>query len=219
MSRTVRLDKAILESRCINRWSGSCGDGEKWGGCIYRVLVRLVSTLGRPYLHPNRDKRNPQRPLGMHTSTHSNDINLLSFNTSKPQLLLSGAADGLLSITDVLEMDEDEAVIHMGNWGCSIARAGWMSTSSRGIASSLEPAIWSASDMETMALWSEEVVWGQFFLFRAHVSFVARPCPRVWGCEKCRIAVVGDRLHYRGRVEGDRHCEPMGRCRVDDVVW
>ena len=109
------------------------------------------------YLHATRDKRYTDQPTAIHTCAHSDDINVLSFNTSKPQLLLSGAADGLLSITDVLETDEDEAVIHVGNWGCSVAKAGWMHMHEGGKIGSLKSAIWSTSDMETMAVWSEEV--------------------------------------------------------------
>lgn len=96
------------------------------------------------------DKRNPSKPISIHTSTHSQDINLLSFNPTAPRLLLSGAADGLLSITDVLEPDEDEAVRHVRNWGCSISKAGWAGEAPK-------QTIWSTSDMETMATWSEEL--------------------------------------------------------------
>lgn len=116
-----------------------------------------MRVLGILFTSPTRDKRNPNQPIALHTSTHSDDINLLSFNTSNPQLLLSGSADCLLSITDVSEADEDEAVVYVGNWGCSVARAGWMSATEGIKARLLEPAIWSHSDMETMAIWSDEV--------------------------------------------------------------
>jgi WD repeat-containing protein 89 len=84
----------------------------------------------------------------MHTSTHSEDINLLAFHPSIPNLLLSGSADGLLSTSNALEDDEDEAVAHVGNWGCSVSRAGWHPATQE---------IWSHSDMETLAMWSQEV--------------------------------------------------------------
>lgn len=83
----------------------------------------------------------------------------------EPHLLLSGAADGLLSISNILEHDEDEAVVHMVNWGCSIARAGWYkrraSTGSHkeethGQGKTTDWQVWSASDMETFALWTPE---------------------------------------------------------------
>jgi hypothetical protein len=84
----------------------------------------------------------------------------------EPNLLLSGAADGLLSISNILELDEDEVVVQMVNWGCSIARAGWFpSTSSRSTEEEKDQdqskrtdwQIWSASDMETFATWNSEV--------------------------------------------------------------
>jgi WD40 repeat protein len=105
-------------------------------------------SLGVFILGRRRDRRNPSAPIRIHTSTHSEDINLLAFHPSDPKLLLSGSADGLLSISNALEDDEDEAVAHVGNWGCSVSRAGW------------GPAgkdIWSHSDMETLATWNNEV--------------------------------------------------------------
>ncbi|KAG5353719.1 hypothetical protein C0989_003145 [Termitomyces sp. Mn162] len=47
------------------------------------------------------------------------------------------------------ETDEDEAVLHVGNWGCSISQAGWIQASS-GV------KIWAASDMETFSTWTHE---------------------------------------------------------------
>lgn len=96
----------------------------------------------------HRDRRNPSVPIRIHTSTHSEDIHLLAFHPNEPRLLLSGSGDGLLSISNALEDDEDEAIVHMGNWGCSVSRAGW-SLSAEGI--------WSHSDMETLATWNTEV--------------------------------------------------------------
>ncbi|KAI0031688.1 WD40 repeat-like protein [Vararia minispora EC-137] len=98
------------------------------------------------------DPRKPAAPLRAHSSTHSDDITTLHYlrGTSGPSILLSASSDGLLSISNADEEDEDEAVIRVGNWGCSIAQAGWMSTSSA------PPRVWAASDMETFSIWSDE---------------------------------------------------------------
>jgi WD40 repeat protein len=87
-------------------------------------------------------------PIRVHSSTHSEDINLLAFHPYEPSLLLSGSADGLLSISNASEDDEDEGVVHVGNWGCSVSRAGWCLPGEE---------IWSHSDMETLATWNKEV--------------------------------------------------------------
>jgi hypothetical protein len=79
--------------------------------------------------------------------------------------------DGLVSITNVQELDEDEAVIHVANWGCSVAKAGW-------IGGEHEAAVWSTSDMETMALWSNEVRYDIASPIHANgINILAGPCP------------------------------------------
>ena len=97
---------------------------------------------------PLRDQRKPSVPIRIHSSTHSEDIQVLAFHPDKPSVVLSGSADGLLSISNALEDEEDEAVVHVGNWGCSVSRAGW---------SLAGEEIWSHSDMETLATWDGEV--------------------------------------------------------------
>ena len=111
--------------------------------------VRLVEKK-----HIHRDPRNYALSLRTHTSTHSDDITALHFlnsDNSLPQnTLLSGSADGLLCTSNADEDDEDEAVLHVGNWGCSISQAGWIYGHS-------EPRIWAGSDMETFSTWSKQV--------------------------------------------------------------
>jgi WD repeat-containing protein 89 len=98
-----------------------------------------------------RDPRNPAAPLRSHASTHSDDITTLHFSQSSSQnILLSASSDGLISTSNASEEDEDEAVLNVGNWGCSVSQAGWINAEAR-------PKIWAASDMETFSTWSNEV--------------------------------------------------------------
>ena len=92
------------------------------------------------------DVRKPTVPIFSHTSTHSDDITSIHFHPTVPDRLLSASSDGLLSITNTAEQDEDEAVEHVGNWGCSVAQTGWY-----------HDGVWAASDMETFSLWSSEL--------------------------------------------------------------
>jgi WD40 repeat protein len=92
------------------------------------------------------DARKPTVPIFSHTSTHSDDITSLHFHPTIPDRLLSASSDGLLSITNAAEQDEDEAVEHVGNWGCSVAQTGWY-----------HDGVWAASDMETFSLWTSEL--------------------------------------------------------------
>lgn len=102
----------------------------------------------------SRDPRQPAVPLRTHGSTHSDDITSVSFapaDLGMPRnTLLSASSDGLVSTSNADEADEDEAVLHVGNWGCSISQVGWINASSGA-------KVWAASDMETFSTWTHEV--------------------------------------------------------------
>ncbi|KAJ8517357.1 hypothetical protein ONZ45_g5464 [Pleurotus djamor] len=95
------------------------------------------------------DPRKPTIPIRTHTEVHSDDITTLRFS-QEGGLLLSASSDGLLSIINPEEDDEDECVLHVGNFGCSVAQADW-------IYSPEGSRVWAASDMETFSVWSQEV--------------------------------------------------------------
>ncbi|KAJ4490235.1 WD40-repeat-containing domain protein [Lentinula aciculospora] len=114
------------------------------------------------------DPRQPAAPLRTHSSTHSDDITVVHFSPKRPGVLLTASSDGLVSLSNSDEVDEDESVINVGNWGCSISQAGWLPDGSR---------IWCASDMETFGTWSEELE-----LLQSHD--IRAPClhsgPKTW---------------------------------------
>ncbi|KZS97930.1 WD40 repeat-like protein [Sistotremastrum niveocremeum HHB9708] len=93
------------------------------------------------------DVRSPDQPIRKHSSTHSDDVTSVTFVPAAEPLLLSTSSDGLISLSNPREDDEDEAVITASNWGASIARAGIAGTN----------RIWAASDMETFSLWSADL--------------------------------------------------------------
>ncbi|KAI0637917.1 WD40 repeat-like protein [Trametes polyzona] len=104
------------------------------------------------------DPRSPAAPLRVHSSTHSDDITALHFyrpaSSTVPNtgnLLLSASSDGLVCTSNADEADEDEAGVHVGNWGCSIAQAGWLRDREG------RPAAWASSDMETFSVWTTEL--------------------------------------------------------------
>ncbi|KAI0751452.1 WD40 repeat-like protein [Daedaleopsis nitida] len=96
------------------------------------------------------DPRSPAAPLRVHSSTHSDDITALHFYRNG-SLLLSASSDGLVCTSNAAEADEDEAGVHVGNWGCSIAQAGWVHDSAG------RPGVWASSDMETFSIWTNEL--------------------------------------------------------------
>ncbi|KAJ3748832.1 WD40-repeat-containing domain protein [Lentinula detonsa] len=143
------------------------------------------------------DPRQPNTPLRTHTSTHSDDITAVHFSPSRPGVLLTASSDGLISLSNSDELDEDEAVINVGNWGCSISQAGWLSNGSH---------IWCASDMETFSTWSEELD-----LIQSHD--IRAPClhsgARTWVTDYLITAspssssITGDLDIFVGSNEGD----------------
>ncbi|KAJ6567269.1 WD40-repeat-containing domain protein [Mycena vulgaris] len=96
------------------------------------------------------DPRQPAAPLRTHSSTHSDDITVLRFSPDSQNVLLSASTDGLISTSTADEEDEDEAVIHVGAWNCSVSQAGWIPSASGA-------KIWACSDMETFSTWSDEL--------------------------------------------------------------
>ncbi|TFK74385.1 WD40 repeat-like protein [Pluteus cervinus] len=99
------------------------------------------------------DPRQPAAPLRTHSSTHSDDVTVVSFAASSipgMKVLLSASSDGLISTSNSEEDDEDEAVLNVGNWGCSVAQAGW-------IYNTTGLKIWASSDMETFSTWTDEL--------------------------------------------------------------
>ncbi|EAU82442.1 hypothetical protein CC1G_08193 [Coprinopsis cinerea okayama7 len=137
-----------------------------------RTIVGGTELQGDDAILVYWDPRNPNTPLRTHTATHSDDITVLSFappgvspklptasspsssphptpsgSLSNPLFLLSASSDGLLSLSNANEDDEEEAMLLTGNWGCSIAQAGWVGTK----------GVWAASDMETFSTWSCEL--------------------------------------------------------------
>lgn len=116
------------------------------------MLSRLIMDL-----FTSRDPRSPAAPLRVHPYTHSDDITAVHFLRSShltagsQNVLLSISTDGLISTSNSDEADEDEAGLHVGNWGCSVAQAGWVHGRSG------NPGVWASSDMETYSAWSGEV--------------------------------------------------------------
>lgn len=112
-----------------------------------------------------RDPRQPATPLRTHGSTHSDDITTLSYaptrNETNQNIILSGSTDGLMSTSNADEDDEDEAVIHVSNWGCSVSQTGWI----YGQSGSMSASVWAASDMETFSIWTSEVSPSSSLLF------------------------------------------------------
>ena len=64
--------------------------------------------------------------------------------------MLSASTDGLISISNPDERDEDEANIYVANWGCSVSKVGWIKKVSH-------YDVWATSDMETLSFWSHDV--------------------------------------------------------------
>ena len=83
------------------------GDDDPFILYWYRLLWHYSQVYNIP--KSLRDPRQPIAPLYTHSSTHSDDIKTIPFHpaVSSP-LILSGSSDGLLTISNPTETDEDE---------------------------------------------------------------------------------------------------------------
>lgn len=61
------------------------------------------------------DIRNPSSPVRNFAESHTDTITQLCFNPELPSLLLSGSTDGLVSIFDIQQSDEDDALMQVFN--------------------------------------------------------------------------------------------------------
>ena len=108
--------------------------GTELGGDDPFILYwyRLLWLYSQVYDIPKslRDPRYPIAPLYKHSSTHSDHMTTILFHpaVSSP-LILSGSSDGLLTISNPTETDEDKAMLHARRWGTSISQADWYCSS------------------------------------------------------------------------------------------
>ncbi|KAG6867755.1 hypothetical protein C0993_011635, partial [Termitomyces sp. T159_Od127] len=163
------------------------------------------------------DPRQPAAPLRIHGSTHSDDITNVSFahaDLGMPRnTLLSASSDGLVSTSNADEADEDEAVLHVGNWGCSISQVGWTQASSGA-------KIWAASDMETFSTWTHELDLCQSLDIRSPVLHGKRTWVTDYfiGCTKYPNTPESLGV-FVGSNEGDLSLLSNANLAVPDAPW
>lgn len=73
------------------------------------------------------DARNPSAPLRSFLECHTDSITQLAFHPTQPHVLLSGSTDGLVSLFDINEADEDDALQQVLNPRAAVHRAGFLS--------------------------------------------------------------------------------------------
>lgn len=72
------------------------------------------------------DTRNPATPLRQYNESHTDTITQLTFHPSQPHLLLSGSTDGLVSIFDVNQAEEEDALQQVLNPRSAVHCAGFL---------------------------------------------------------------------------------------------
>lgn len=72
------------------------------------------------------DTRNPSAPLRQYNESHTDTITQLTFHPDQPSLLLSGSTDGLVSIFDVNQADEEDALQQVLNPRSAVHLAGFL---------------------------------------------------------------------------------------------
>ncbi|KAH6609433.1 hypothetical protein Trco_002779 [Trichoderma cornu-damae] len=72
------------------------------------------------------DVRSKPSPRATYSEVHSDDVTSLAFHPSQPALLVSGSADGLVSVHDTAIADEDELTVQTLNHNASIHDAAFL---------------------------------------------------------------------------------------------
>lgn len=72
------------------------------------------------------DTRNPSVPLRDYVESHTDSITQLTFHPSQPNVLLSGSTDGLVSLFDVNQAEEEDALHQVLNPRSAIHCAGFL---------------------------------------------------------------------------------------------
>lgn len=104
-------------------------------------------------LTPPRDVSAAPTAKAHYQDVHSDDVTELAFHSTRPELLLSGSTDGLVSVYDTRIADEDEVTIQTFNHGASVHHAAFLAPSSE---------VFALSHDERFALYdvAEETVGG-----------------------------------------------------------
>ncbi|XP_030386933.1 WD repeat-containing protein 89 [Scaptodrosophila lebanonensis] len=66
-----------------------------------------------------------RKHLGAYFESHSDDVTSIRFHPRKPDLLCSGATDGLINVYNIQENFEDEALLNTFNTESSVQRLNW----------------------------------------------------------------------------------------------
>ncbi|KAK4541943.1 hypothetical protein LTR36_007307 [Oleoguttula mirabilis] len=72
------------------------------------------------------DTRNPAVPLRNYAESHTDSITQLAFHPTQPNVLLSGSTDGLVTIFDVNQADEEDALNQVLNPRSAVHCAGFL---------------------------------------------------------------------------------------------
>ncbi|XP_056202889.1 WD repeat-containing protein 89 isoform X1 [Falco biarmicus] len=66
-----------------------------------------------------------KEPLGVYSECHNDDITKICFHPIKPNLVVSGATDGLVNVFDINKDNEEDALISTCNSDSSVSFIGW----------------------------------------------------------------------------------------------
>ncbi|XP_041984576.1 WD repeat-containing protein 89 [Aricia agestis] len=74
------------------------------------------------------DQRKPE-PLGGYWNSHTDDVTQVKFHKNKQETLISGSSDGLINIYNIMEPNEDDALIYSMNCEVAVERLTWLDDS------------------------------------------------------------------------------------------
>eukprot|EP01040_Poterioochromonas_malhamensis_P003956 gene3956-4233_t len=85
------------------------------------------------------------KPLGRYSDVHSDQVTQLAFSPTNPNILISGAEDGLIGVYALDAVEAEEAVASILNTDCPVSKIGFFGNNYEGV--------YSLSTVETSTLW------------------------------------------------------------------
>ncbi|XP_025114804.1 WD repeat-containing protein 89-like [Pomacea canaliculata] len=83
--------------------------------------------------------------LGCYSESHDDDITQVTFHPHLENFMASGSTDGLLSVFDIAQTSEDDALLSTFNTEATVAKAGWCGKEDK--------YVYCVTHMDTLHMW------------------------------------------------------------------
>lgn len=117
------------------------------------ILLAVGSSNGTIHFFDTRSLSNSngqQQPLGQYVDSHTQEVTKVQFMRNNDMILASGSEDGLVSIYDTAQPNEESALKSVLNVEASIRNLDFFGPQNE---QNVSPGIWCMTGNETMSVW------------------------------------------------------------------